>query len=101
MSKLAEFEKYVMITILSLSKRNAYGIQVQEELSYTMEKKISPSAVYTTLVRLKRKGFVESIKGKPTPERGGKSKEYFTITDTGREALNHSLEIHRRFLESI
>lgn len=101
MKKLAEFEKYVILTILSLAKNPSYGIQIQEELSFKMEKKISVSAVYTTLVRLKRKGFVDSIKGKPTAERGGKSKEFFTITDAGREALDHSLETHRRFLESM
>ena len=98
MRKLAELEKYIMLTILNLGSKKAYGIQIREELSIKTEKHVSVGAVYTTLSRLKNKGYAEAAKAAPTPERGGKSKEYYKLTSTGKEALKNSLDTHNRFL---
>ena len=41
------------------------------------------ASVYNTLERLEEKGLVRSTVGQPTPERGGRAKRYFAITDRG------------------
>jgi DNA-binding PadR family transcriptional regulator len=40
-------------------------------------------SVYAALERLEGKGFVSSEVGEPTPERGGRAKRYFRITEDG------------------
>jgi len=53
---------------------------------------VSFGAVYTTLDRLERKGYVLSRMGDPTPERGGRAKKYFRLEAPGIRALNESRE---------
>ena len=43
-----------------------------------------------TLDRLQDKGYVSSVFSDPTPERGGRSKRYFTVRPLGLEALRAS-----------
>ena len=54
---------------------------------------VSIGAVYTTLRRLQRKGFVSSQLGDPSPSRGGRAKKYFTLEPEGLEALQRSREM--------
>jgi DNA-binding PadR family transcriptional regulator len=44
-------------------------------------------AVYASLERLERKGFVQSAFGEATPERGGKRKRFFRVTPLGLQTL--------------
>jgi PadR family transcriptional regulator, regulatory protein PadR len=51
---------------------------------------VSIGAIYATLDRLERKGYVKSALGDPTPERGGRSKRYFRVTAKGVAAVNRT-----------
>ena len=57
---------------------------------------MSLGAVYKTLERLEAKGYVSSVMGEPTPERGGRRKKFFAIEPAGEDALRHSLRALRR-----
>lgn len=86
---LGSFEEIVLLATFRLGEE-AYGARIRQTLEEAMEKSISIGAVYATLDRLERKGFVTSWQGEPTPERGGRAKRYFKVEGRGMEALNET-----------
>ncbi len=48
---------------------------------------ISLGTIYPTLDRAVKKQFISRRKGEPLPERGGKARVYYKITNKGRAAL--------------
>jgi DNA-binding PadR family transcriptional regulator len=83
---MGEFEQLVLLALMRLDN-DAYGMQVREEIEKRTGREISYGAVYTTLDRLERKGYVAHRVGEATPERGGRAKKYFRALPEGREAL--------------
>ena len=86
MDRLGRFEEFVLLALMGL--RDPYGVTIRRELVERTGREVSFSAVYTTLDRLQRKGYVSSRLGDPTPARGGRAKRYFQIEAPGRRALN-------------
>ena len=93
--RLGEFEHLVLVAIHQL-RGKAYGMTIRREIADRTGRDVSIGAVYTTLDRLERKGFVRSWRGDPTPERGGRAKRYFKIDAPGVRALNQSVETRTR-----
>ncbi len=89
---LGEFELVVMLTLFRLGDR-AYGMTIRLEIEERTGRSVSIGAVYTTLRRLRRKGFVSSAMGEPSPSRGGRAKKYFALEPTGLDALQRSREM--------
>ena len=89
---LGEFEMVVMLTLVRLGER-AYGMTIRLEIEERTGRSVSIGAVYTTLRRLQRKGFVSSALGEPSPSRGGRAKKYFTLEPDGLDALQRSREM--------
>ena len=83
---MGEFEQLVLLAILRLGN-DTYGMEVREEIEQRTGREISYGAVYTTLDRLERKGYVAHRMGEATPERGGRAKKYFRALPEGCEAL--------------
>lgn len=83
---IGELEERVLMTVLAL-RDNAYGVTIQERLEEITGRPLSFSAVYTTLDRMEKKGFVSSEVGEPTPERGGRGKRFFHVEAPGLRAL--------------
>ena len=78
----SDFEQQVLLAVWRLGER-AYGASVRDELEARTERSVAQGAIYVTLVRLEKKGFLRSRLADPTPVRGGKSKRYFEITPEG------------------
>jgi PadR family transcriptional regulator PadR len=89
--RLGRFEEVVLLALLCL-RENPYGVTIRREIAQRTGRDVSLGAVYTTLERLERKGYVKSRIGNPTPERGGRAKRYFWIEAAGRRALNETQE---------
>ena len=89
--RLGEFEILVLAALIRLGDE-AYGVSVRREVEARTGRSISIGAVYTTLGRLERKGFVRSHVGEPTAERGGRAKKYFRAEVAGRRALENSIK---------
>ena len=83
---MGEFEQLVLLALLRLNN-DAYGMEVREEIEKRTGREISYGAVYTTLDRLERRGYVAHRLGDATPERGGRAKKYFQALPEGRDAL--------------
>jgi DNA-binding PadR family transcriptional regulator len=84
-------DQQVLLAILRLNP-DAYGVSIQEQIEERGHRTYSFGAIYAALDRLEERGFVKSRQGDPTPERGGRRKLYFTITASGRVALQSSLQ---------
>ena len=74
-------------------------IDLNKEIEARTARSVSRGAVYVTLDRLEKKGFLSSRLGAPTPERGGKAKRIFSLEAEGRAALRVSLEEIRGMLK--
>jgi PadR family transcriptional regulator, regulatory protein PadR len=86
---LGEFEHVILLALLRLEDR-AYGVTVRQEIESRTRRDVSIGAVYATLDRLERKGYIKSHLGEPTPERGGRSKRFFRVTTKGVTAVNRT-----------
>lgn len=97
---LGEFEIVVLAAVLRLGE-GAYGASVRRTIESETTRSISIGAVYTTLRRLQKKGYVSAWMGEPTPERGGRAKRFFRVESAGRTALRSSLENIRRITHGL
>ena len=86
---MGDFEQLVRLALLRLGN-DAYGMEVRAEIEKHTGKDVSYGAVYTTLDRLERKGFVSYRVGESTAERGGRAKKYFRVLQAGLDALRES-----------
>ena len=86
---LGPFQQQVLYVLLHLGEK-AYGMSIWQELEERTGEAKTIGAVYSTLERLERRGFVSSRMGDPTPERGGRAKRYYSITGAGEQALRES-----------
>jgi PadR family transcriptional regulator len=87
---LGTLEQHILLAILR-KRGNAYGVSIADELEARTNKRHSFGSIYTTLERLKAKGYVAVREGEPTAERGGRAKLYFKLTGKGQDALEGSL----------
>jgi DNA-binding PadR family transcriptional regulator len=83
---LGEFEQLVLLAIVRLDA-DAYGAAIRRDIEDRTERRLSISAVYTTLERLEQKGCVRSWVGEPTHERGGRRRKHFALQPLGARAL--------------
>jgi DNA-binding PadR family transcriptional regulator len=86
---LGEFEHIVLLAILRLGD-DAYAIPIREEIEERTGRSVARGALYTALERLEAKRCLRSRMSDPLPERGGRSRRYFTITTAGLAAIRAS-----------
>lgn len=89
---LGEFEHLVLLAVLRL-EGEGYGMTVRQEIEERTGRSVSIGALYATLERLERKGYVGSWRGNPTTERGGRAKRFFRIEGAGLVALRQSRDM--------
>jgi PadR family transcriptional regulator, regulatory protein PadR len=97
---LGEFEHIILLALLRLEDR-AYGVTVRQEIELRTKREASIGAVYATLDRLEKKGYVTSHRGDPTPERGGRSKRFFRVTADGVKAVSRTIRALRSMTEGL
>jgi DNA-binding PadR family transcriptional regulator len=97
---LGEFEQIVLLAVLRLG-REAYGMTIRREIEQRAGRPTSIGAVYATLERLEAKGYVTSVRGEPTPERGGRAKRYYQVELSGVQALQRSREALERMWQGL
>jgi DNA-binding PadR family transcriptional regulator len=95
---LGNFEEIVLLAVLRLEEQ-AYGAKIRQTVAEALKKDVSIGAIYVTLDRLERKGYLKSWQGEATPERGGRAKRYFRIEGVGVRALNDTAAARNRLTE--
>lgn len=96
---LGEFEHLVLATALRLE--NGYGAELIRELEERTGRQVQGGALYSTLDRLERKGYVVSRMGQPDPKRGGRPKRFIEVTLEGVQALAEQREALLRVWEGL
>lgn len=97
---LGHFEEIVLLAVLRLAE-NAYGAKIRQTVAEALKKDVSIGAVYATLDRLERKGYLKSWQGEATPERGGRAKRYFRVEGAGVQALNDTNVARNRLAKGL
>ena len=86
---LGNFELMVMLAVIRLGDA-AYGVPISKAIEESTSREVLIGSVYAALERLEEKGFVASEVGESTPERGGRAKRYFRITEKGLRQVRHT-----------
>ncbi|HLJ15684.1 MAG TPA: PadR family transcriptional regulator [Bryobacteraceae bacterium] len=84
---LGEFE-YLLLTAAVRLGEDAYGAAIRQEIEHTTNRRCSIGALYTTLDRLEKKGYLKTWMGQATPERGGRAKRMVRVTAKGIQAAS-------------
>ena len=95
-SALGEFEHLVLLAIL----RHADGVigsGIGREIEERAQRRVSRGALYATLDRLERKGYVSWTIEDAGPERGGHPRRRFIVTRAGRGTLRE----YRRAVQNL
>jgi DNA-binding PadR family transcriptional regulator len=82
---LTDFELMILLATLRIGEE-AYGVQIAREIESTSGRRVPLGAAYAALDRLERNGLVSSSIGEPSPERGGRAKRFFRVTQRGVRA---------------
>lgn len=93
MDLLSRTEELILLAVCNLGD-NAYGVTVRDYLKDQAGQKFSIGGIYVPLDRLVAKGLLKARQGPPTPQRGGMSKRFYTITGKGVRALNEVRRVH-------
>jgi DNA-binding PadR family transcriptional regulator len=86
---LGEFEQVVLLAVQRLEGQG-YGMSIRREIEKRTERGVSIGAIYATLERLEKKGYLKSWEGDSTPVRGGRSRRHFQLRPEGGDALRRS-----------
>jgi PadR family transcriptional regulator PadR len=97
---LGEFQEVVLLSILILQDES-YGVRIQEEIQKELNRTVSRGALHTALTRLEEKGFIKSVMGGATEERGGRRKRLYTVTNMGKESLKEARAIREQLWSKV
>jgi len=100
MKLLSRIEEIILLAIWRLDDE-AYGMAIREEVMEATGKKWLLGAIYGPLGRLQRNGYVSTIKGEPSPERGGRAKVYYRVTKKGKDELVKIYRVQKLIWEGI
>lgn len=97
---LGEFEHQVLLAILRLGSES-YSVPIVLELEERTGRDVAPAKVYIALRRLEEKGLLESHMSDGEPDRGGRTRRYFALTDEGIDRLRESRQTLLRLWEGV
>ena len=92
---LGNLERDVLLAIHRQGEK-AYAVSIKQEIDERIGKDTNIGAIYVTTDRLEKKGYVTSRLGDPTPERGGKPKRLYRVSEPGIAALSAAYEADKR-----
>lgn len=95
MRELTKAEETLLLAILRL-KDNTYGVAIKQHIQKNTGKALPYGTLYFILEQLAKKGYVKRFTGESKPERGGRSRIYYTLTSEGSRALEHSYKMQQK-----
>lgn len=96
MKLLTRAEEYVLMAIWRLQK-DAYSLRIQKEILGISGEKWSLGTIYAPLERLEKREYITSYLSETTPERGGRQRRIYKLTDEGKNALVKTKQVHESF----
>lgn len=98
--QLGEFEEIVLLTV-GVLYGEAYGVSIKLSIEERLNRSVSVGALQSALKRLEEKGYLLSKEGESTSARGGRPKLYFTLTASGRDAIEYARAIRNQLYDEI
>ena len=100
MVQLTITEQIYLIAIWHM-KENAYGVRIREKIKELTGKSMAFGTLYNNLDQLVRKGYVYTQKGVQELNRGGNTRVFYTITESGLKALKESRILQESLWDTI
>lgn len=98
---LGQFEQAVLTAVLHLGD-GAYGLAVYRKVCVLHEgQEVNLGAMYGSLERLEKKGYVSSRTETGAPERGGRARKYYTVEPIGEKALFETMGKAKRIYDML
>ena len=98
---IGELEELVLLSVGVLYDRQAYAVNIHEELKEQTGRILDVTAVHSVLRRLEKKGLVKSEMGGATAERGGRRKRFFSLTQAGRSILDEIMMVRSNMYQRL
>jgi len=86
METLSRREEQVLLAVWELQD-NAYLLAIQKYLSKITSKNWSVGIIHKPLLKLEKKGYINSSIGQATAKRGGRRKKLYRVTELGIDEL--------------
>jgi len=80
----------------ALTNGESYGVELAEQVETLTGVRLGQGSLYPALRSLERDGLVESYRGKPLKERGGRPRKYYRITASGMRAADKEMDSMRK-----
>jgi PadR family transcriptional regulator PadR len=93
MKFLSRSEELILLAILNL-QNGAYVVTIREELKRMTGETWAMGALFVTLDRMSKKGYIRSSLSEPTPERGGRRKRLYLLLPAAVDELNKVRSLH-------
>jgi DNA-binding PadR family transcriptional regulator len=100
MKLLSRAEEFILLAVWRLQDE-AYGVSILEQVSKVTGYQWEIGTIYMPLEKLRKKGYLDKIKGEPTPERGGRSKFYYRLTNKGKKALKEIRDVQQNVWDGV
>jgi PadR family transcriptional regulator, regulatory protein PadR len=98
-SNPGEFEELILLSVAKLFDE-AYGVAIQDELR-SFGRSVSLPTIHVALIRLEKKGWLDSRFDGATNQRGGRRKHLYRLTAAGHKAIARSRESREALWKSI
>ena len=100
MKILTRSDELVLLSALRLGD-NAYGVTIRKHIINVTGVVWSVGAIYDSLEKLTTWGYLSASEGDPTPERGGRRKRYFKLTNEGKQSLARIKKVHESMWKNL
>lgn len=99
-TSIGELEELCLLSVGILGAES-YGLTIKKEIESRSERSITISTIHSTMIRLEKKGFLESKLGGATESRGGRTKRLFSLTALGKRAIAEAHELRNGMWHAI
>lgn len=88
-----------MLVLYLLSEREYYIGELTAVIREKSHRILNIVFPYAAIYRLLDEGFIQEVKKRVAPD--GRRRQYYQITDTGRDYLSQLLSTYRRFTQGV
>jgi DNA-binding PadR family transcriptional regulator len=100
MNQLTRNEEIVLLSVLRM-EGDAYGVLIKRQIRDLTRGDWNYGLLYSTLDQLVKKGLLLKREGKPMPERGGRRKIYYSLSRSGKMALEQAYALKEALWDGI
>lgn len=97
---LGDFEQLVLFSLVRLGN-GTYGARIRRDIETRTGRDLSISAVYVTLKRLEKKGYIRMYVGEPQAVRGGRRRKHIELLAAGEEATENAYRSLKQMMDGL